>query len=93
MQIKTVTVGYSRTIGLPNYGSARFSVEYGAELAPGEDPAAATRALHREAREEVKRQALPLVRQVNQKLDEVFEHLPEAVQAEILRLVEEGKAS
>jgi hypothetical protein len=88
MRVKTITVSYQRKIGLPNFGSAGFSVEYGVELEPGEDVREVTRALHEEAREEVKRQALPLVRQANNRLDQVFPHLPEDLQAQIMRLME-----
>jgi hypothetical protein len=86
MRVKTITVGFGSTINLGNYNSARLDVQYEVELDEGEDAESVTRQIHEQAREEVRRQALPIVRRNNLKLDEIVRHLPEDVQQQILAL-------
>lgn len=62
MQIKTITVAYSRTFNLGNYNSARFEVTLGAEIEEGDDPVEAEAQLWAQAKESLKAQAMPVVR-------------------------------
>lgn len=62
MQLKTITVTYSRTFNLGNYNSARFEVTLGAELEESDDPAEAEAQLWAQAKEGLKTQAMPVVR-------------------------------
>lgn len=87
-RITKVKAGFGSTVNLGNYNSARFDVELEAELEAGDDPQEVMAALHEEAREEVKRQAVPIVRKNSQKLDDIFRHLPEDVQAAIKEAIE-----
>ncbi len=87
MQITKVTVGFGSTINLGNYNSARFDVQLEAELDEGEDVEQAVQQLHQQARDNVRRQALPIIRRNSERLEDIFRHLPEYLQQDILQKV------
>ncbi len=84
MQITKITVAFGSTVNLGNYNSARFDVALEAQLEAGDDPLLVAQQLHEQAREEARRQALPVIRRNNVQLEEVVRHLPEALQQQIM---------
>ncbi len=61
MQVKTISVNYTRKFNMGNYNSAEMGVTLWADLDLDEDHLEAARDLFEQARELVKEQALPLL--------------------------------
>lgn len=84
MTITKIQVSFGSTVNLGNYSSARFDVQLEAELGDDDEPTLVVAALHEQCREEVRAQALPIVRRNRLRMEEIFAHLPETLQAQIL---------
>lgn len=62
MRIKTVAVEYGRKLNLGDFSSATINLTLWADLDETEDPQAAIEQLFAQAKENVKKQALPLLK-------------------------------
>lgn len=60
--VKTVSVQYGRKINLGDYNSAEISITVWADLDEGEDVQAALDLLYQQAKDNVKKQAMPLLK-------------------------------
>jgi hypothetical protein len=87
--VTEVTVEYGRTFGMPNYGSARFSVSMTAQLQPGQAEGDVVRALQAECVEHVREQALPLLNKQATSFADVVNHLPPALKNKVRGIIEE----
>ena len=83
MQLKTVSVTYGRKINLGDYNSATIDCTLWADLDEGENEADAMTALWEMAKNNVKAQALPLVKKTEAQVVNIFMGLPVTVQGSI----------
>jgi len=83
MQLKNVSVTYGRKVNLGDYNSATIDCTLLADLDEGENEADAMTALWEMAKNNVKAQALPLVKKTEAKVEMIYLGLPLAVQESI----------
>ena len=76
MREKTISVKYERAFNLGDYNSLRIGAESWADLDEGEDEKVAFDALFAEVKDVVKEQALPVIKQLKAKVQEVFAGVP-----------------
>lgn len=62
VNIRTMTVTYSRTFNLGNYNSARLEIAIGADLDPEDNAIEVEALLWQQAKMSLKEQAMPLLR-------------------------------
>ncbi len=81
MQIKTVSVHYERKINLGDYNSAAIGITLWADVDPHENAALdeIMTALWTMAKDNVKAQALPLVRNQQAEVTEIYMGLPKDI--------------
>ena len=82
MRVKTISVKYERAFNLGDYNSLRIEASAWADLEDGENERVCYEALFSEVKEVVKEQAMPVLKQIKAKVQEVFSGLP---------IVNEGK--
>jgi len=83
MKLKTVSVTYGRKQNLGNYNSATVDCTLWADLDEGENEAEAMTALWEMAKNNVKVQLIPLVKDTEAQVTNIFMGLPVAVQESI----------
>lgn len=76
MRVKTISVKYERAFNLGDYNSLRIGAEAWADLDEDEDEKLAYEALFAEVKDVVKEQALPVIKQLKAKVQEVFAGVP-----------------
>jgi hypothetical protein len=80
MTVKQITVTYMGTLNLGNFNSVKLGVTFEGLLDEGESPEETTRELFARARQAVREQAEPLVKNRQVQVNEVFKNLPIEVQ-------------
>jgi hypothetical protein len=75
-QIKTVSVTYGRKMNLGDYNSANIEMSIWAELEEGDNEAEVASALWEMAKNNVKAQAIPLKRQDEARVENIYMGLP-----------------
>lgn len=81
--VKAISVTYGRKLNLGDYNQAHLEITLEAELVPGESLENATADLWRDAKESVKQQAMPLIKQQQARAETAFAGLPADVQNKV----------
>ncbi len=76
MRVKTISVEYERKFDLADFNSMKVGAGAWADLGEGEDPEAAYNELFATVKAVVREQGLPVLRQRQARVEEVFAGIP-----------------
>lgn len=90
-KVTTISVTYGRKFNLGDYNSAHIEISIWADLDLDEDdPQVVTEELYKEAKRQVKDQALPLIANQKAEIERAFLGLPTDVQNQIMEGYKNG---